>query len=192
MQRQLLTAQHQLPRQQRSERTQCLRSTTSGVPIIQKITAVTFPQLRRESRVSADVWLNMVSPSRGAVKPISLCKCAQNSRTKWSCAYITETISIGKDSRVMGQRAHRLGDTTPSLTCQRRAKQQWKPSCWQSSAIAQSSSIIGQKFYRQYQLQHNLESVEAAKWAMEVSTRPPAQFFPGMHASVCPNKSENI
>lgn len=51
MQRQLLTTQHQLPRQQRSERTQCLRSTTSDVPMVRKITAVSFPQLRRESRV---------------------------------------------------------------------------------------------------------------------------------------------
>ena len=48
------------------------------------------------------------------------------------------------------------------------------------------------KFYRQYQLQNNLESVEAAKRAMEVSTCSPVQLFPGMHALVCPNQSENM
>lgn len=41
------------------------------------------------------------------------------------------------------------------------------------SAILQRNSA---KFYRQYQLQHNVESVEAAKRAMEVSTRPPMQI----------------
>ncbi len=53
--------------------------------------------------------------------------------TKLSCASTTETISISKDSRVMGQSAHLLGDTTPTLTCQRRAKQLWKPSSWPQS-----------------------------------------------------------
>ncbi len=55
------------------------------------------------------------------------------------------------------------------------------------SAILQHNRA---KFYRQYQLQHNLESVEAAKRAMEVSTvlsvtRLAQCNLRGMHACVC-------